>query len=597
MSAFIKGILLPEKIKSYYLFTKIVVGIEINKTKIIATKTRIAGTTSTIESIIEENISESSFASYSTKATKDTSSESLADASLDTTAETTSSTAESTSDTATEKQEVFEQEKLAQEKADPTSVALTAILAKIGTYDEIHTTLPSSLAVFKELKLPFTSRDKISMVIGFEIEPLLPFSLRDAVVDFIITRNIPEEKSSEILVTAVQKHHIAQHLALFEAAGVNPNVITIDMIALYGLYRHIEAYKNLQGGTALINITGHSTAIAFMINGQLKTVRTLPKGIIALTKQIAQELDKPSQEIVDHLLRFGLEQTDNAEYSATIQKVTGDWWESVNFTLNSFTAQLLNRQPMTKIIFLGNGSLIKGFIPFISQKAGISCELFTTPETIQDPACTIKNGNLITPFNVISASAALPLPITVDYNLAQKEFITQDNTLLLKQFIVLAVFTLSLFAALITHYYIQTSKLKEVAQKSEQQALNILKETFKDLEDTKTLDEETLDSARAELEEKQKRWFAFSHQARASFLQYLLELSSKIDRKSIGLQVEQVTISEGILTLKAEVKDYEALKVFERELEQSKLFTLAEAPPETPQFTMRLTLVNNEEQS
>ena len=45
------------------------------------------------------------------------------------------------------------------------------------------------------------------------------------------------------------------------------------------------------------------------------------------------------------------------------------------------------------------------------------------------------------------------------------------------------------------------------------------------------------------------------------------------------------------------MKDYEALKVFERELEQSKLFTLAEAPPETPQFTMRLTLVASEEPS
>lgn len=589
MSTFIKDILLPEKVKSYYLFSKTVVGIEINKTKIIATKTRIAGTTSTIESIIEEKISESAFAP-SLAESFGGHGEATADKAISNTSSNTSTEAEN-------KEETTEQEKLVLEKADPTSVALTAILAKIGKYDEIHTTLPSSLAIFKELKLPFTSRDKISMVIGFEIEPLLPFPLRDAVVDFIITRDIPEEKSSEILVTAVQKHHIAQHLALFEAAGVNPNVIAIDMIALYGLYRHIDTYKNLQGGTALINITGHSTAITFMINGQLKTVRTLPKGIIALTKQIAQELNKTSQEIIDHLLRFGLEQTDNAEYSATIQKVTGEWWESVNFTLNSFTAQLLNRQPMTKIIFLGNGSLIKGFIPFISQKAGISCELFTVPETIQDPLCTIKNGNLITPFNVISASAALPLPITVDYNLAQKEFVIQDDTLLLKQFIVLAVLTLSLFAALITHYYIQTSKLKEVAQKSEQQALSILKETFKDLEDTKTLDEETLDSARAELEEKQKRWFAFSHQARASFLQYLLELSSKIDRKSIGLQVEQITIAEGILTLKAEVKDYEALKVFERELEQSKLFTLAEAPPETPQFTMRLTLVNNEEQS
>jgi Tfp pilus assembly PilM family ATPase len=608
MSAFIKDILLPEKIKSYYLFPKIVVGIEINKIKITATKTRINGTTSTIEAIIEENISEPSFAEASDFAPTSpkqgyeghSKASSFVKASADTTADRDTETsgalaAEKEEKSATDSSVDKQQEVVAQEKANPVSVALKAIFAKIGNYDEIHTVLPSSIVVFKELKLPFTAREKIKMVIGFEIEPLLPFSLRDAVIDFIITREIPEEKSSEILVTAIQKQHIAQHLALFETAGIQPSFITIDMISLYGLYRHIDAYKNTQGGTALINITGHSTAIAFMINGQLKTIRTLPKGIIALTKQIAQELNKTSPEIVDYLLRFGLEQTDNAEYSATIQKVTSDWWDSVNFTLNSFATQLLNRQPMTKIIFLGNGSLIKGLIPFISQKAGVSCELFTTPQTIDNASCTVKNGNLITPLNVISASATLPLPITVDYNLAQKEFIVQSNTQLLKQLIVLAVLTLSLFAALITHYYIQTSKLESVIHKSERQALDALTTTFTKLENPKALTEEVLDDARMELAEKQKRWFAFSSQSRASFLQYLLELSSKIDRKSIDLKVEQITIGEGILTLKGSVKDYEALKVFERELEQSQLFTMAEAPPETPRFTMRLTLVNSEE--
>jgi type IV pilus assembly protein PilM len=559
MSGFIKDILLPEKIKSYYLFPKIVVGIEINKTKIIATKTRITGTTSTIESVIEEDISEEALPILT----------------------------ETTQEQSTEKQEIV----------DPTTPALKAIFEKIGKYDAIHTILPSSIVVFKELKLPFTTRDKIAMVIGFEIEPLLPFALRDAAIDFIITREIPEEKSSEILVTAVQKQYIAQHLALFEAIGIKAEVITVDMISLYGLYNHIDAYKNLQGGTALINITGHSTAIAFMINGQLKTVRTLPKGILALTKQISQELKKTTPEIVDHLLRFGLEQTENNEYSASIQKATTDWWNTVNFTLNSFTTQLLNKQPLTKIIFVGNGALIKGLIPFIGQQSGIASELFTMEETIQNPLCTVKNGNLVTPFNVISASATLPLPITVDYNLAQKEFVAQDNSLLLKQLIVLGVLTIGLLAALITHYFIQTNKLKQVAQKSEQQALNALTATFKDLEDVKVLSDELIEDARAELEEKQKRWFAFSNQSRASFLQYLGELSTKIDRKTIDLKVEQISISEGILTLKASVRDYSALKIFERELEQSKLFTLAEAPPETPEFTMRLTLTNSEEPS
>jgi hypothetical protein len=251
---------------------------------------------------------------------------------------------------------------------------------------------------------------------------------------------------------------------------------------------------------------------------------------------------------------------------------------------------------MTKIIFLGSGSLIKGLIPLIAQKTGVNCELFAVNETEQDPLCTIKNGNLITPINVISASATLPVATTVDYNLMQKEFISQDSSLLLKQLILLVVLTMGLFATLITHYIIQTNKLKKAVYSAEQEALSALKEKFSALEDAKVLDDEVIEEANQEAEEQQKRWFAFSNQSRASFLQYLLELSSKIDRKSIDFKVDQITIAEGVLTLKAEVRDSDALKVFERQLEQSKMLRPLESP-EIPQFTMRLTLVGNEEPS
>lgn len=542
MTQLFKDILLPEKIKNYYIFSKTIVGIEINKTNIIATKTHIQGTTSTIDLIIEEKISE----------------------------------------------------EVSEEDFQRTSPTLTSIFSKIGSYDEIHTVLPSSIVVFKELKLPFDSREKIGMIIGFEIEPLLPFSLREAAIDFVITRSIPEEKSSEILVTAVQKQQIVQHLEMFEAVGLKPEVITVDMISLYGLYKQIDAYKQLQGGTVLINITSYSTAIAFMVDGQLKTVRTLPKGIISLTKQIAQELNKTPQEIVDHLLRFGLETTATPEYASATEKAITDWWNSISFTLNSFSTQLLNRQPMAKIIFLGSGSLIKGLINFINQKSGISCELFNAESAGQDPTCTIKNTASITPINAISASATLPLPTTVDYNLAQKEFKTESSSLLLKQLIVMGVFTIALFATLITHYSLQTSKLKNEIKASGNEALTALTSTFKVLEGESDLSE-AITEAEKELEEQKKRWFAFSHQSRASFLQYLAELNNKIDKKSIDLNVDQITIDEDTLTLKAEVRDHDAIKVLGRELGQSKLFKPFESP-ETPQFTMRIPLAPSSEE-
>jgi Tfp pilus assembly PilM family ATPase len=542
MSQFIKEIFLPEKIRNSYLFTKTIVGIEINKTSIIATKTRLKGITSTIELTIEEKIAEN----------------------------------------------------VSEENFSPTSPTLTSIFSKIGSYDEIHTTLPSSLVVFKELKLPFLTREKIAMVIGFEIEPLLPFSLRDAVIDFIITRQIPEEKSSEILVTAVQKQHIIEHIELFRAVGLEPTVITIDMIALYGLYKQVPAYNQLNGGTVIIDINPYSTCVTLMINTQLKTIRTLPKGIISIAKTAAQELQKTPAEIMEHLLRFGLEATDLASYTPAIEKAVTEWWDSINFTLTSFTAQLLNRQPVSKIIFLGEGSIIKGLIPFVTQKSGIACELFNAETIGEDKTFVVHNSNAITPLNIVSVSAALPLPTTVDYNLNKQEFSAPDNRLLIKQLVVLIVLTLTLFATLVTDYTIQVKKLNKEINSSQHEALTALQGAFKDLEDVSSLDDAIAD-ADEELRKQKETWLAFSGPSRISFLECLRELTSKIDRRSLGFSIDQIIIAEGELTLKAQVRDHDALKILERDLAQSELFSYIE-PQENPQFTMKIKLATSSEE-
>jgi hypothetical protein len=431
------------------------------------------------------------------------------------------------------------------------------------------------------------------MVVNFEVEPLLPFSLRDAVIDFIITRQIPEEKSSEILVTATQKQHIAEHLAFFQAVSLKPTVITVDMIALYALYKQMPIYSQLTGGTVLIDINPYSTCITLMINGQLKTVRTLPKGIISIAKSAAQELQKTPNEIMEHLLRFGLETTDLANYTSAIEKATTEWWDSINFTLTSFSAQLLNRKPLTKIIFLGEGSLIKGLIPFIAQKSAVAGEQFNTDAISEDKSFIIKNNSVITPINLISVSATLPLPTIIDYNLSKKEFSTPNNSLLIKQLIVLIILTVTLFATLITNYSIQTKKLRKEIKASELNALNALKETFKDLEATNLDDAVT--EAEAELTKQQETWFAFSGSSRISFLECLQELTSKIDKKSLGFSIDQISIAEGNLILKAQVSGHDALKILVRELKQSKLFKDIEEVENTP-FTMRIKLVNSSEE-
>ena len=120
----IQNIFIPEKIGNYYLLPYRTVGIEIEKDFISATLVKATGTKRIIEKTVHEPIDHAITLSMQ----------------------------------------------------DQTSAAIERALEKIGKYNYLSVAIPSSLAIIKELILPFTDREKIKMVAPFEVESLLPFS-------------------------------------------------------------------------------------------------------------------------------------------------------------------------------------------------------------------------------------------------------------------------------------------------------------------------------------------------------------------------------------------------------------------------------------
>ena len=121
----IKNRFLPERIKEYYLFSKRVIGFDIGKHHISAAQVYIHGRRSTIEKVVKLPLPEGTPTDY--------------------------------------------QERVAH--------AIRYILNTFDSYDEICTTLSSSVVVYKELSLPFTNREQISMIIDYEVESFLPLLL------------------------------------------------------------------------------------------------------------------------------------------------------------------------------------------------------------------------------------------------------------------------------------------------------------------------------------------------------------------------------------------------------------------------------------
>ncbi len=536
----IQDIFLPEKIGEYYIFSQRVVGIDITKSHIYATLLRAHGSTMTIEKQLSEPLN---------------------------------------GDVPNYNERVI--------------AGLPTIMKSIGKVDYIRTAIPSTHVIFKELRMPFTSRDKIDLVIRFEVEPLLPFPAQDAVIDFIITDINKEEKTAQVLVAAVQKQHLVQHLSLFEQAGIDPTAITVDMFALYGLYTQIPEYNALGGSVAIIDLDMQNTRIIIIDNHQLRIIRTLAYGLATIAKDAGTAADMKPSEVLDHLIRFGINGEKTDKNQALKESITS-YFNKIQFALSS-TISSLQSNSIGKVLFVGAGTEIKDISEFAHNLLQLPCELFDVQLLAKNKRYRISKNSTLAPAGLLSLANAILCPATEHFNLEKGEFAPSESVLLLKQLIVAGILLIALFGSLIAHTIIQSSRFNNEINASQMEAVDELKARFPQVPEEEDVLDDVMELAKSELTKEEEIWMAFSSQARASFLEYLLELSTRINKEQLGFVPEQLTITDGAIgeiSLKAKVRDFDALKQLEKILGQSKLFSYVEGQT-TPDFTMKIIIARN----
>src|SRR3990167_4989825 len=515
-----KNIFLPTSINNYYLFGYRIIGLDIRKTRIIGTQIYIAGKNVKIEKIIEEKTSLS------------------------------------------ENLETY----------------INNVLTKLDKPNEIRTALPNSLAIFKEINLPFIDQTKIAMVLPFEIESALPFSLKDAVLDFIIINQDKTNKNSHIAATISQKKHIQYLQNLVDNLGFKTTNISVDIIAIYSL---LKSNQIINANSILIDLSFAATTIAIIESGNLSEVRTINKGLSALINNIAKLQGINDSEALQQLERFGLQKfsTQINEYSQTISN-------DILFTMSSFKNFNAN-----KAIII-NSDIELDLTDLFGKNLKIQTELFDI-NLILNKKINKEMGVNLHNQNLTSIAIAVPNEIDSNFNLL-KDYSARDQKLLQSQLITAIILFVFIIGSLIIFYIFRSKKLNSELNNSKIELVSIIKKTF-DITDPSLLKNPTklVDSIRNKVNEEESLWFAFSKKTRFSFLKYLQELSEIIDTKKIGLKLNKLSITDGSILMSGSVPDFPALNELEESLNKSELFSKI-TPPQETEFNITLTLKRGE---
>ncbi|MCB9652588.1 MAG: pilus assembly protein PilM [Deltaproteobacteria bacterium] len=96
---------------------------------------------------------------------------------------------------------------------------------------------PGDAAVMRFVSLPYADARRIDQTIAGELEDLLPYELDDAVFSHeLLTK---DAEGSLSLCAAAQSDRVKETLETFQAAGLDPRFLPIDVVELFNLYTHL----------------------------------------------------------------------------------------------------------------------------------------------------------------------------------------------------------------------------------------------------------------------------------------------------------------------------------------------------------------------
>jgi Tfp pilus assembly PilM family ATPase len=528
----IKDIFIPEKIGSRRLFSKRIVGIDIQFFSIQATQIYLTGSSVTIEKIFTVPIAQGP------------------------------------------------------DKKEAIKEALVALKKLIPANAQIRTHIEGGAVVFKTLTFPFSDSQKIALVIGYELEPLLPFARSNALIDFITTQTMPNNHT-QVMAACIQKNYISDYLALYASAEMSPHVIVVDVLAVCDLYSLV--YKQSET-VLLIDFSMQTTKVAYFYNGKLQAIRVLTSGLLHIIKTAADVLNMSWYDVNDQL-DHAVWQAGGNEVVDACKNASDQLINNLLLTIKSCTASQ-EIPKIANIIMYGTAQEIPQTAEFLQEQLHTTCIPFDMTLFQNQKGITSQVSSL-NPSMVVSIATAFTAITEENFNLRQSEFMQKDSGLLFKQLLVGLVLFLAFWGILLGHYFYQTRALMREIETSKKEVIEVLKKQFSLAKEENDL-QDIIELAQQEITKERETWFAFSYANQSRFLQYLLELTNKIDKASLGFVLEKITIIEGTLILKARVKDFEALKLLEKELRSSKLFSIVE-PQDTPQFTMKITLAPTQE--
>jgi type II secretion system protein L len=182
--------------------------------------------------------------------------------------------------------------------------------------DTIVTTMPAHQAVLRTLEMPFQDSRRLRSVLKYALEDHMPFAPDDVVVDF--QRLALPTSATRLLVAATPHQEIADHLALFQAGGLEPAMVDLDVFALANAA--LVGCDLLDTNAVLVNMHATRTLLTLLHKGIPVFARSVAQSV-AVDPSLPMTTARLSQQVQQTL--YACEHTLKTAYEPEVLVLSG----------------------------------------------------------------------------------------------------------------------------------------------------------------------------------------------------------------------------------------------------------------------------------
>ena len=258
--------------------------------------------------------------------------------------------------------------------------------------------------IVRRITLPLMTDKEIAQAVRWQAEDYIPYSMDQVCLGFhVLDRGFSGEKEEKIpvILVGVKRETIERHLWLLRKAGIFPQAINVNTLALFNVFQLSNPDET--DGIALLEVGHGTTSIVVLDKGSPFLIRDVSLGGFHITQTMAEEMGTSFTRAEEIKQRYGLLASDGSErevYSddgpkeltikgsvdkklvdQIIRKSMEALVEEIIHSFEYYSSQREGK-PIKKVVLSGGTSQLPNIDKFLSEELGL-------PVTIISPFAKI----------------------------------------------------------------------------------------------------------------------------------------------------------------------------------------------------------------